>query len=101
MPAQEWQVPRSSPDENSSDPSGQAAVQSDPGWPWDIRTLFLVIVSIVTICGAIYEWIWITHHRQQGNQQRDTPKNGLKVAPVRESSPLYPWCPPERDECWR
>lgn len=96
MSLQDWRAPPSGPDRSSYDSSGQAsAVQSGPGWSRDIKNLFLVILFIATIGGAIYEWI--IHHRQHGGPPSETSKN----APASKPSPLYPWCPPERDECWR
>jgi hypothetical protein len=98
VPLQEWQAPPSGPDESLFHPSGQAAVRFDPGWWRDIKSLFLVILVVATIGGAMYEWIT---HQQPGDQPRNIPKNAPKVAPASKPSPLYPWCPPERDECWR
>ena len=96
MSLQDWRAPPSGPDRSSYDSSGQAsAVQSGPGWSRDIKNLFLVIFLIAAIGGAIYERI--IRHRQHAGQPSETSKN----APASTPSPLYPWCPPERDECWR
>jgi hypothetical protein len=95
MSLQDWRAPPPGPDASSYDPSatGQfAAVQSGLSWLRDIKSMFFVVLFLVAIGGAIYEWItWPQQNHQTSNGSKNAPK----------PYPLYPWCPPERDECWR
>ena len=104
MSLQDWRESESRSDRSSSDPSGQTAVQSAPSWSRDLKSLLVLILAAVTIGGAMYEWLVFSKHNAQLSA---APKNAPTVAPTpivapaTKLSPLFPFCPPERDSCWR
>jgi hypothetical protein len=104
MSLQDWRVSESRSDRSSSDPPGESAVQSAPSWSRDIRSLLVLILAAATIGGAMYEWLLLSKHN---DQLTAAPENAPMlahtptVAPATKLSPLFPFCPPERDSCWR
>ena len=81
--------------EYSSDPAASADIFTPPSIWRDIRNLVLIIVSLVVIASVIYErWFFLP---QRSDPPQTTPPN----VPTAKPSSLLPFCPPERDECWR
>ena len=68
------------------------------------KRISVLILAAVTIGGAMYEWLLFSKHNDQLSA---APENAPTVAPTRtvvpatKLSPLFPFCPPERDSCWR
>jgi hypothetical protein len=89
----------------SVDPTGRVDtftpidVFTPPSIWTDIRSLLVIIVSLVVIAGVIYEWWFFLP--QRGDQPNTAPPNVPAAAPTTKPSSLLPFCPPERDECWR
>jgi len=109
MSLQDWRASESRSDRSSSDPSGETAVQSAPSWSRDIRSLIVVLIlAAATIGGVMYEWLLFPKHNDQLSAAPEnaptlapTPTVAPTVAPATKLSPLFPFCPPERDSCWR
>lgn len=93
MPLQEWQELPSGRNDGSSDHFRQPAAPSGFGISRDIKSLILVILSIATITGVLYQWGF----PEKRHVPPPTPDNSSATKP----SPLLPFCPPEQDECWR
>jgi hypothetical protein len=94
---QDWRASESRSDGSSSDPSGQTAVQFAPSWARDLKSLLVLILAAATIGGVIYEWSALEQRNHPKGEQPSPPT----VSPATKANPLRPFCPPERDECWR
>jgi hypothetical protein len=108
MSLQDWRASESRSDRSSSDPSGETAVQSAPSWSRDIKSLLVLILAAVTIGGVMYEWLLLSKHNDQltaASENAPTVAPAVAptptVAPATKLSALFPFCPPERDSCWR
>jgi hypothetical protein len=98
-----WQVSPSEHErphvEHPPDPPERVDAYSPPSIWTDVRNLLLLILALVVIVGVIYErWFFLP---QQHEQPNTAPPNAPTPAPTTKPSTLLPFCPPERDECWR
>ena len=83
MSLQQW---RESPSNSTASFADQAAAS---GFTDDIKNLLSIILFVATIV-ATCAWLYCSHKPRP-------PQLNVPAA----TDPLYPWCVPERDECWR